>query len=54
MLTGEVEPEPSGAGEITGDVSLAEQLAGLAVLSQIGDGCERGVDECVVDLGESA
>lgn len=35
-------------------MSLAEQLAGLAALSQVRDRCERGVDEPVVDLGESA
>jgi hypothetical protein len=52
LVTGNVESKSSTAGQISGDMTLTEKLADLAMFGEVGDGLERGVDERLVEAGQ--
>jgi hypothetical protein len=54
LVPGEVEAQAMAAAQVTTHVACAQRLASLASLCKVGDGLEAGVDQRVVDGGQSS
>lgn len=54
LVPGEVEAQAMAAAQATTHVACAQRLASLAALCKVGDGLEAGVDQRVVDGGQSS